>query len=80
MSRSAISGSYAAAITPSDSANFAQGVAVGLYVGVTGDVTLVNENGDTCLFKSVPAGKDIPCTCKRVNATGTAASSIVAYF
>lgn len=80
MPRSAVNATYSTAVTPSDTVNFPQGLAVGLYVGVTGDVTLVNENGDTCLFKSVPAGKDIPCTCKRVNSTGTAASSIVAYF
>lgn len=80
MSRSAFSASYARVITPSDTINFPEGTAGGVYVGTAGNVVLVMENGDTCLFSNVPAGKDIPCTCKRVNNTSTTASTIVAYF
>ena len=58
------------AITPHDSTNFAYTVR-GIYVGVTGDVTAVNEAGTAVLFKAVPAGSILPIYANRVNDTGT---------
>lgn len=64
------------AITPSDSVNFTTN-ARSLYVGVTGDVSILTNGGATVLFKAVQAGSILPQIAKRVNATGTTASFIV---
>jgi hypothetical protein len=75
-------GAYdAIAVTPSDSTNFVFSAAPHearyLYVGVTGDVTLVTPDGQTVLFKAHPVGY-LWCRCVRVNATATTATNIVA--
>lgn len=67
--------------TPSDSVDvaFTNGnkIARAMYVGTSGDITLVNGEGNTVLFSNVPVGiLDVGFT--RVNATGTTASDIVA--
>ena len=68
------------AIVPSDSTNFPF-TARGIYVGVAGDITAVNENGVAILFKAVPQGSILPIMAIRVNATGTGASlNLVALF
>ncbi len=64
------------AVTPSNSTNFTQGTAVGLYVGVTGDVVLVTPAGNAVTFKAAPVGF-LPVACIRVNSTGTTATNIV---
>ncbi len=68
---------HAVAVTPSDSTNLTV-AAKALYVGVTGDVTVVTTNGDTTTFVAVPAGSVLPVQCTRVNSTLTTATSIVA--
>lgn len=68
------------AVTPHNSTNFAQARA--LYVGVAGDVAAVANDitgAETAVvFKNVPAGTILPIRTKRVNATGTTATDIVA--
>lgn len=64
------------AVTPSDSVAFTA-VASALYIGVTGDVTLITSLGNTVLFKAVPAGVTLPIRCTQVKATATTATSIV---
>lgn len=66
------------AVTPSDATDFVNGPARGLYVGVTGDVTLMSA-GNAVLFKAVPVGI-LPVYCSRVNATATTATNIVALY
>lgn len=66
------------AITPAD-ADLADGIARGLYVGGTGNVTIQNQDGTTCVFTSVPAGSFLPVCCKQVRAA-TTATAIVALF
>ena len=72
----------AAAITPSDTVNIPTGPTRGVYVGVTGNVTVVMAEGaqTAVLFVAVPAGTILPISVKRVNATGTAATDLVALF
>jgi len=67
--------SDAFAVTPSNSANFTQGAARALYIGVTGDVSVVCLSGSVT-FTAVPVGW-FPVNCTRVNATGTTATNIV---
>ena len=63
-------------ITPSNTVNFAAR-ARAIYVGVSGDITLVNSDGTTCVLVAVPQGSIIPIECIRINATGTTATSLV---
>lgn len=65
----------AAAITPSDSTNLG-GKAI--YVGGAGNVTVLTESDATVLFTAPPVGSVIPIRFKRVNATGTTATALVA--
>ena len=66
---------YGAAVTPSDSVNLPAPTR-GLYVGVTGNISIEMSNG-TVIFSNVLAGI-FPIQCTRVNATGTTATNIVA--
>lgn len=67
---------HAAAVTPSDGTDLAV-VARALYVGGTGDLTLITTQGETVQFKSVPVGV-LPVMTARVKSTGTTATFIVA--
>ena len=70
-----------AAVAPSDAADFSASAKAGLtralYVGGAGDVAAVDELGNAVVFKAVPAGTVLRIRCRRVNATGTTATSIV---
>lgn len=79
MSHSSNPAQAAAAVTPSDSVDIPQGRCRALYVGVTGNVSVV-MNGATVVFVAVPAGSILPVVASRVNLTGTTAASIVALF
>lgn len=68
------------AITPSDSTDFAEGVCRGIYVGVAGDVVAVDKAGNATTFKNAIAGSILPIEAKRVNATNTSASDLVALY
>lgn len=66
----------AKAVTPSDSTNLS-GVRA-LYIGVSGDVAIMAPGSGTAVtFKSVAVGI-LPVQCRRVMATGTTATDIVA--
>lgn len=62
-------------ISPSDSVNILGGFR-SLYIGTTGDIVIVDQNGNSCSFTSVPVGI-LPVQGSRVNATGTSAGGIV---
>ena len=66
-------------ITPNDSADLAP-YARSLRIGGTGDVTVQNVRGESVLFSNVQDGETLPCLVKRVMATGTDATNIVAYY
>lgn len=63
-------------ITPSNDTDLAVNAA-GIYVGVTGDVKLITEQGTTLTFKAVPAGTVVPMDTRRVLATGTTATVLI---
>lgn len=71
-------GSYSSSfvITPSDSVNkhFSS-----LYIGGTGNVTIVDEGGGVTLISAIPVGTVLPCRGTRVNSTGTSATLIVGF-
>lgn len=66
------------AVTPSDTANIKSGPARALYIGGAGNVVAINENDVAVTFVGVPAGTILPIVTKRVNATDTTATNIVA--
>ena len=66
-------------VTPSDVTNFTRGFCRALYVGVTGNITLIDAAGQARLFSNVPVGV-FPIGCSRVNATATTATNIVAIY
>ncbi len=63
-------------ISPSNTVNFTF-VARAIYVGTSGDITLLTANDQVVLFANAPVGI-LPVLCKRVNSTGTDASDLVA--
>lgn len=67
------------AVTPSDSVDLDLRPRA-LYVGGAGDVVAVDVGGDAVTFVGVQAGSVLPIVCKRVNATGTTATNIVALY
>ena len=64
------------AITPHASTNFVRR-ARAIYVGIGGDITVVNPDNTTCLLVGVGQGSIIPAECIRINAIGTTAASLV---
>lgn len=64
------------AITPNDGANLPD-TARAIYVGGTGDVTLITPRGTSLLFKAVPTGQYIFAYTNKVMATGTTATNLV---
>jgi hypothetical protein len=70
---------HAVAIMPSDTVDLPN-ITSSIYVGVSGDITLDTLGGETSiLFKSVPVG-DLVGEFKRVRATGTTATNLLARF
>lgn len=49
-----------------------------LFAGGAGDIELITVDGDTVLFKGIVAGQFLPVQVKRVKATNTTATDIVA--
>lgn len=48
-----------------------------IFVGVTGDVTILDTAGTSLLFKGVPAGFLLPVACSKVMSTGTTATNLI---
>lgn len=74
----------AVAVTVSDTVDilFPSGInrTRGIYVGVTGDLNVVMASGELVLLKSAAAGIVHPISAKRVYATDTTATDIVAMY
>jgi hypothetical protein len=67
-------------VTPHDTNTLTDGrTAKALYVGTSGDVTVVNMRGATVTFVGMPAGM-YPIRFTAIKATGTDADDLVAIF
>lgn len=64
-------------VTPSDSTDLPER-ARAIYVGVTGNVSIVDPYGNTAVYFAVPAGFQINAEVDRINATGTTATNLIA--
>ena len=67
----------AAAVTPDDNTDLGF-VSRGLYIGGSGDISIITNGGQTITFVGVPTGVILPVRATRVRATGTTATNIVA--
>ena len=69
----------AASVTPNDSADLAL-TARALYIGGAGNINLDTVTGTTVVFSRLTAGTILPLQVKRVRATSTTATNIVALY
>ena len=68
------------AITPADGADFDDlGICRAIYVGGAGDVSIIDDSGETVVFVGAAAGSIIPVQTARVN-TATTATFLVALY
>lgn len=67
------------AVTTSDTVNLPAGCR-GLFVTGAGNLSLVGEDNVALTFTGITAASFIPCGPKRVNATGTTATTIIALY
>ena len=68
------------AVTPSDTVDLVTGATGGLYVGVSGAVSLITAGGTTVVFTALTGGIIHPISVIRVMATGTTATGILAVY
>jgi len=47
-----------------------------IYIGGTGNLTVIMQGGASCLFSALPVGAKLPIACERIMATGTTATLI----
>jgi len=64
-------------VVPNDSSDLPRPYAT-VYIGGAGNIKVTSENGDTSLFVGVIAGTFLPVSVKRVWATTTTATNLVA--
>lgn len=78
------SGEGAVAVTPSDTVNISlppsSPYTRGIYVGVTGDLSVLMVDGSTATFVGVAAGVIHPIAVVRVNETDTTATNLIAVY
>ena len=67
-------------VTVSDTVNLPQGVCRALYVGVTGNVVIVDGHDFVRTFYNAQAGSVLPVQVKRVNSTNTTATQLLALY
>ena len=69
----------AESVTPNDSTDLDRRTK-GIWVGSSGDLSVVMHNGDVVIFPGVLGGSLLPIAVSRVRATGTTATGIVALY
>lgn len=74
------SATQAIAVTPNDAADLASGATKGLYLGGTGNVKVDMADGSTVTFIGLAGGVIHPISVKRIYATDTTATSILAVY
>ena len=69
----------AVAVVPNDTTNLPQ-VALSLWIGGAGNLNVDMYNGQTVLISGITAGTLLPIKVRRVRATTTTATAIVAFY
>jgi hypothetical protein len=70
----------ALAVTTSDTVDLPLGLTDAIYIGGAGNIVGVLENGNAVTFNSALAGHVLPFKFKRINATLTTATNLVALY
>lgn len=68
------------AVTPNDTTDLVGGNCIGIYIGYPGNLTIINPDGTEVLISNLAAGVVYPFPAKRIKATGTTASGILAVY
>lgn len=80
ISTSPAPGQGAVAVTPSDTVSLTVAPCRGLWVGGAGNISALMEDGTSATFVGIAAGTLLPFSVRRVNASATTATSIVAVY
>lgn len=67
-------------ITASDSVDLPHGMCRAIYVGVTGHIAVVGEDGVSVTFYNAAAGSILALQAKKVKSTGTTATNLIALY
>jgi hypothetical protein len=70
----------ARAVTASDTTDLPDGPCRAIYIGGTGNVSLITGGGSLVTFSSLNSGYVLPLEVVRVRATGTTATNIIALY
>jgi hypothetical protein len=65
------------AVTPSDATDLTEGYTDGIYIGSSGNLSVVDGAGATVTFTSLAAGVVHPIRTRRIRSTGTTALAII---
>lgn len=69
------------AVTPSDTADLADGITRAIYVGGAGNVAVIGADDDTPVtFTAPPVGTKLEIRVRRIMATNTTATLLIAMF
>lgn len=71
---------HAVAVTPADGSDLATIPTRGIYIGTTGDLKVDLAGGATVTYTGLAAGVQHAISAKRVYATGTTATAILALY
>jgi hypothetical protein len=66
------------AVTPNDSGNLPGGQCRAVYLGVTGNLAITEQDGTVTLFFNLAAGIIHPIEARQIRATGTTATNMLA--
>jgi hypothetical protein len=67
------------ALTPSDTVDLAE-LTDAIWIGGAGNVVAVQQNNQAVTLTGLPAGAWVPVKARRVNATNTTATALVALY
>lgn len=70
----------AATVIPNDATDLVNGQTRGVYVGGAGNMDVLMSDGSEVTFSGIPVGTILPIAVKRVKATNTTATNIVALY
>jgi hypothetical protein len=70
----------AVSVTPNDTTDLVNGVTRGIFIGTAGTIVLTMADGNDITFTGLSAGGIHLISAKRVKATGTTATNIVALY
>lgn len=70
----------AVSVIPNDSTDLTNGITKGIYVGVSGNLSITMADGTNVQFVNLASGIIHPIQCKRVRSSSTTATNILAVY